>query len=59
MNNDATNFNRNVGDVGFEFSFQHVELRSPKGNSITVNIRPKIILDLKKATIRRLSLTLR
>lgn len=30
MNNDATNFNRNVGDMGFESNFQHVELRSSK-----------------------------
>lgn len=50
MNNDATDFSRNVLDVDFEFSFRHVELRSP--NSIILNVRPKISLDLKKGTIR-------
>lgn len=57
MNNDATNFSTNKRDVGFEFSFRHMELRSPKRYSIILNIRPKIILDSKKDTIR-LSLTL-
>lgn len=51
IDSDATNFNRNIGDVGFEFSFWHVEFEVSK--SIFNDVRQKIVLNSKKETIKK------
>lgn len=51
VESDATNFNRNIEDVSFEFSFWHVEFEVSKG--ICNYTRPKMVLDLKKDTVKK------